>query len=103
MIQPKAATWKKGRVSELADILKQDGIIAIVDVAGVPATAMLGMRDDLRSMMTMTMAKKSLLRIAWWEVGPDSEYLETIFMGATQPGLVHTNSFNAIKFFSGLE
>jgi large subunit ribosomal protein L10 len=103
VIQPKAATWKKGRVSELADILKQDGIIAIVDVAGVPATAMLGMRDDLRSMMTMTMAKKSLLRIAWVEAGLDSDYLETIFTGATQPVLVHTNSLNAIQLFSELE
>ncbi len=61
MIHAKAATWKKDRVSKLADILKQDGIIAIVDVSGVPATAMLGMREDLRSMMTMTMAKKNTM------------------------------------------
>ena len=103
MIHAKAATWKKDRVSELADILKQDGIFAIVDVSGVPATAMLGMRDDLRSMITMTMAKKSLLRLAWAETSLDSDYLETIFAGATQPVLVHTNSLNAIQLFTELE
>ena len=65
MIEAKAASWKKDRVGELADLLKQDGVLAIVDVAGVPATAMLGMRDDLRSIMTMTMAKKSRPRKGW--------------------------------------
>jgi large subunit ribosomal protein L10 len=103
VIGAKAAHWKKDRVSELADLLRQDGVLAIVDVSGVPATAMLGMRDDLRSIMTMTMAKKSLLRLAWLEAGLDSDYLETIFSGATQPVLVHTNSLNAIQLFAELE
>lgn len=103
MIEAKAASWKKDRVGELADLLKQDGVLAIVDVAGVPATAMLGMRDDLRSIMTMTMAKKSLIRLAWIEAGLDADSLETLFGGAVQPVLVHSDSLSAFKLFSELE
>ena len=56
----KVAPWKKGRVSELAELLSNDGIVGIVDIGGVPAGNMLGMRNSLRDRMTMTMAKKTL-------------------------------------------
>ena len=57
---------EKGPCSVLTDILnKQDGVIGVIDVAGVPATAMLGMRQSLRQHMVMTMAKKTLIRRAW--------------------------------------
>ena len=52
-------------MSVLTDLLSQDGVVGIIDVEGVPATAMLGMRDTLRSQMVMTMAKKTLVRRAW--------------------------------------
>ena len=65
----KAAPWKKGRVSELAEILSNDGIVGIVDIGGVPAGNMLDMRSSLRDRMTMTMSKKTLIKLAWEQAG----------------------------------
>ena len=49
----KAAPWKKDRVTELTEILSGDGIVGIVDIGGVPAGNMLGMRSELREQMTI--------------------------------------------------
>ncbi len=100
---PKVASWKKDRVGELADILQQDGVIAIVDTNGVPATAMLGMRAELRQDLTMTMAKKTLFRLAWKRAGYDMEMLEKMMESAEQPMLVHTTTLNAFQLFAALE
>lgn len=100
---PKVVSWKKDRVGELTDILKQDGVIAIVDTNGVPATAMLGMRAELRDSMTMTMAKKTLFRLAWKSAGFDEQVLEDMMENATQPVLVHTSQLNAFQLFNELE
>jgi ribosomal protein L10 len=35
---PKVAGWKKDRVSELTEIFSSDGVVAVVDVSGVPAS-----------------------------------------------------------------
>ncbi|MDP6379582.1 MAG: 50S ribosomal protein L10, partial [Candidatus Thalassarchaeaceae archaeon] len=100
---PKVAHWKKGRVSELVEILQQDGVLGIVDTTGVPATAMLGMRSELRNQVTMTMAKKSLVRIAWKEAGFDSAMLEDMMDRAEQPVLVHTSVLTPFQLFNELE
>ena len=60
----KAAPWKKDRVSELTEILSNDGIVGIVDIGGVPAGNMLDMRSSLRDRMTMTMAKTMVISSA---------------------------------------
>ena len=73
---PKAAQWKKDRVGQLEEIIKSEGVIGIVDISGVPATNMLDMRANLRDGMTATMAKKTLIRRAWKNVGLDSIHLE---------------------------
>jgi len=94
---------KEKRVSELVEILQQDGVFGIVDTTGVPATAMLGMRSELRNRITMTMAKKSLVRIAWKEVGFDSAMLEEMMDKAEQPVLVHTSVLTPFQLFNELE
>ena len=65
----KAAPWKNDRVSELAEMLSNDGIVGIVDIGGVPAGNMLDMRSSLRDRMTMTMSKKTLIKLAWEQAG----------------------------------
>ena len=72
-------------------MLKQDGVIGVIDVEGVPATAMLGMRNTLRQQMVMTMAKKTLVRRAWKKAGLSQDELDTLFDGVTIPILVQTN------------
>ena len=99
----KAAPWKKDRVSELSEILSGDGIVGIVDIGGVPAGNMLDMRRSLRDRMTMTMAKKTLIRLAWEQAGLSAEYLEELFEGAVQPCIVHSESLNAFELFAELD
>ena len=90
-------------MSILTDLLKQDGVIGIIDVEGVPATAMLGMRETLRQEMVMTMAKKTLVRRAWKKAGLSEDELDTLFDGVTIPMLVQTNSLNAFQLYSELD
>ena len=103
MIQPKVASWKRGRVDELAAILTSDGVLGVVDIGGVPAKNMLSMRDDLRSSLSITMAKKTLMRLAWEQTGRPMEELESLLEGAVQPAIVHSNSMNAFQLYSELE
>jgi len=91
---PKIAPWKPDRVSELKEIVSKEGIVGVVDISGVPAKNMLDMRSSLRGMMTMTMAKKSLIRLAWKEAGLSEDNLEELLEGAIQPCEVHTDSLN---------
>ncbi|MED5486799.1 MAG: 50S ribosomal protein L10 [Candidatus Thermoplasmatota archaeon] len=101
---PKAAQWKKDRVSVLADLLNSgDGVLGIIDVEGVPAGAMLGMRETLRDQMVLTMAKKTLIRRAWKKSGRDLESLEALLDGVTIPMLVQSDSLNSFQLFAELE
>ncbi len=99
----KAAPWKKGRVSELAEILSNDGIVGIVDIGGVPAGNMLDMRSSLRDRMTMTMSKKTLIKLAWEQAGLSKDGLDQLLEGAIQPCIVHSESLNAFELFAELD
>ena len=99
---PKVAGWKKDRVSELKEIFSSDGVVAVVDVSGVPASNMIDMRNTLRERMSITMAKKSLMRIAWSDAGRPEE-IEALLEGAEQPCVVHSEAMNAFEIFGELE
>ncbi|HIE63656.1 MAG TPA: 50S ribosomal protein L10 [Candidatus Poseidoniales archaeon] len=103
MIDSKVAPWKRDRVSELAEIINSDGVVGIVDIGGVPAGNMLNMRSDLRGKLTMTMAKKTLIKLAWEQSGRSLDELDTLFDNAVQPAIVHTNALNPFELFSELE
>ncbi|HIF45341.1 MAG TPA: 50S ribosomal protein L10 [Candidatus Poseidoniales archaeon] len=99
---PKVADWKKGTVAKLTDMVNSGGTMAIIDIHGVPAGAMLGMRGGLRTNMQIQVAKKRLMKIAWEAAGKDFADLEVLFDGAVQPALVQTN-LNSFKVFSELK
>ncbi len=103
MITPKIAPWKKDRVQELTDVLNSDGVVGIVDVGGVPAGNMLDMRSNLRDSMKITMAKKTLIRLAWENSGRDSEELENLMESAVQPCIVQSDNLNPFELFLELE
>ena len=103
MIAPKIAPWKKDRVGELTDVLNSDGVVGIVDVGGVPASNMLDMRSNLRDSMKITMAKKTLIRLAWENSGRSNEELETLMEGAVQPCIVQSENLNPFELFIELE
>ena len=100
---PKVMSWKKDTVSDLADLLKSGDTIAVIDIHGVPAGAMIGMRATLRDSMKIQVAKKQLMRLAWEQVGNDLENLETLFEGVVQPALVSSSSMNSFEMFSELK
>lgn len=100
---PKISPWKKDRVGVLTDLLKQGGVVGIIDVEGVPATAMLGMRKTLREQITLTMAKKTLVRRAWKKAGLSEEELDSLFDGVRLPMIVHSNTINAFQLFAELD
>jgi len=100
---PKVAGWKKDRVSALTEIFSSDGVVAVVDVAGVPASNMIDMRNTLRERMSITMAKKSFMKIAWLEAGRPENEIEALLEGAHQPCVVHSDSMNAFEIFGELE
>ena len=100
---PKVAGWKKDRVSELTEIFSSEGVVAVVDVSGVPASNMIDMRNTLRKRMSIRMAKKTLVRIAWSEAGRPEDEIEALLEGAHQPCIVHSDSMNAFEIFGELE
>lgn len=100
---PKVASWKEGRVAELKEIISSPGVVGIIDIGGVPAKNMLDMRSSLKGIVNMTMAKKTLMRIAWKEAGRSTEELEVLFEGAAQPCIVHSDSLNAYQLFDELK
>ena len=100
---PKVASWKEGRVAELKEIISSPGVVGIIDIGGVPAKNMLDMRSSLKGIVNMTMAKKTLMRLAWKEAGRSTDELEVLFEGAAQPCIVHSDSLNAYQLFDELK
>lgn len=99
---PKVASWKKDTVSSLTDMLKNGGTIGVIDIHGVPASAMIGMRAGLRGQLNIQVAKKRLMKLAWEAVGNDFSDLEELYASAVQPALVQSN-INSFELFSELK
>ncbi len=53
--------------------------------------------------MSITMAKKSFMKIAWLEAGRPENEIEALLEGAHQPCVVHSDSMNAFEIFGELE
>jgi large subunit ribosomal protein L10 len=87
----------------LTEIFSSEGVVAVVDVSGVPASNMIDMRNTLRKRMSIRMAKKTLVRIAWSEAGRPEDEIEALLEGAHQPCIVHSDSMNAFEIFGELE
>ncbi len=96
-------SWKKDTVQDLVDLLKSGDTIAVIDIHGVPAGAMLGMRATLRNDMNIQVAKKRLMAIAWERVGLKDENLNELFQGSVQPALVSSSKLNSFELFTELK
>lgn len=99
---PKVASWKKNTVSDLTEMLQNGGTLAVIDIHGVPAGAMLGMRADLRGKMSIQVAKKRLMKLAWEAAGNDFADLEELYSSAVQPALLQTD-MSSFQVFSELK
>ncbi|MDC3298110.1 50S ribosomal protein L10 [Candidatus Poseidoniaceae archaeon] len=99
---PKVASWKKNTVSDLTEMLQNGGTLAVIDIHGVPAGAMLGMRAGLRGKMSIQVAKKRLMKLAWEAAGNDFADLEELYSSAVQPALLQTD-MSSFQVFSELK
>ena len=100
---PKVMSWKKDTVNDLVDLLKSGDTIAVIDIHGVPAGAMLGMRASLRTDMNIQVAKKRLMSLAWERAGFEQSSLDELFQGSVQPALVSSSSLNSFEMFTELK
>lgn len=99
---PKVSPWKKDTVSALTEMLKSGGTFAVIDIHGVPADSMLGMRAGLRGKMEIQVAKKRLMKLAWEATGHDFADLEEMYSSAIQPALI-SSSLNSFDVFTELK
>ncbi len=99
---PKVASWKKNTVSGLSEMLAKGGTFAVIDIHGVPADSMIGMRAGLRDKVNIQVAKKRLMKIAWEAAGNDFADLEELYSSAVQPALVQTD-MNSFEVFTELK
>lgn len=83
-------------------MLQNGGTLAVIDIHGVPAGAMLGMRAGLRGNMSIQVAKKRLMKIAWEAAGNDFADLEELYSSAVQPALLQTD-LSSFQVFSELK
>ncbi|WP_297519820.1 50S ribosomal protein L10 [Thermococcus sp.] len=58
------AEWKKKEVEELTKIIKSYPVIALVDVAGVPAYPLSKMREKLRGKALLRVSRNTLIELA---------------------------------------
>ncbi len=100
---PKVMSWKRDTVSDLVEVLNNGETLAVIDIHGVPAGAMIGMRATLRDNMKIQVAKKRLMKLAWEQVGNESEDLDSLFQGVVQPALVSSSAMNSFEMFSELK
>ena len=100
---PKVVSWKKDAVVDLVNLLERWHTVAVIDIHGVPADSMIGMRSSLRENLAIRVAKKRLMRLAWERAGLKSEELEQLFDGAVQPALISSSSLNSFEMFSALK
>ena len=100
---PKVMSWKRDTVKDLYEVIKSGETLAVIDIHGVPADTMIGMRAGLRENMAIRVAKKRLMRLAWEQAGKDLDVLEELFDGAVQPAVVSTSEFNSFEVYSELK
>ena len=100
---PKVRSWKKDTVADLEAMINSGSTLAVIDIHGVPAGSMIGMRDSLRGDMEIKVAKKQLMRIAWKNAGLEEADLETLFESAVQPAIVSTSNLNSFNLFTELK
>ena len=99
---PKVSPWKRNAVSGLSGMLAKGGTFAIIDIHGVPADSMIGMRAGLREKVNFQVAKKRLMKLAWEETGNDFSDLEELYASAVQPALLQSN-MNSFEVFTHLK
>jgi large subunit ribosomal protein L10 len=92
--------WKRDEVEKIKEWAKEYAVISLVDVHGIPAAQLQGIRRDLRGKAVLRMTRNTLISNAFTELGGDYGSLERFIEG--QSALIFTNE-NPFSLFRTLE
>ncbi|TAJ43468.1 50S ribosomal protein L10 [Methanofollis fontis] len=92
--------WKKKQVEEIAACFDQYAVAGLIDMYGIPATQLQQIRQNLRGVAYLKMARKTLTRRAFDEMGGEVAGMSEHISG--QSALIFTNE-NPFKLFKLLE
>ena len=76
--QAHVAPWKKQEVQDLVKLLKENPVIGLANVDGIPSAQMQVMRKGLREDATIKISKNTLLALALKEAGADRKQIEQL-------------------------
>lgn len=98
---PHVADWKKEKVADLENLINNNEIVGIVNLADIPAPQLQTMRKSLSGKAVIRMSRKNFIKIALDNVDKENiEGLEDYLEG--QPAMVFTE-MNPFKLFKILE
>jgi large subunit ribosomal protein L10 len=92
--------WKRDEVEKIKKWAKDYAVISLVDVHGIPATQLQGIRRDLHGKAVLRMTRNTLIEHAFTELGGDYASLEKFIEG--QSALIFTNQ-NPFSLYKTLE
>jgi large subunit ribosomal protein L10 len=92
--------WKRDEVEMIKKWAKEYAVISLVDVHGIPAAQLQGIRRDLHGKAVLRMTRNTLIEHAFSELGGDYASLEKFIEG--QSALIFTND-NPFSLYRNLE
>jgi large subunit ribosomal protein L10 len=92
--------WKRDEVERIKKWAKDYAVISLVDVHGIPAAQLQGIRRDLHGKAVLRMTRNTLIEHAFAELGGDYADLEKFIAG--QSALIFTNE-NPFSLYRTLE
>jgi large subunit ribosomal protein L10 len=92
--------WKRDEVEMIKKWAKEYAVISLVDVHGIPAAQLQGIRKDLHGKAVLRMTRNTLMEHAFAELGGDYASLEEFIDG--QSALIFTND-NPFSLYRNLE
>ncbi len=92
--------WKRDEVEMIKKWAKEYAVISLVDVRGIPAAQLQGIRRDLHGKAVLRMTRNTLIEHAFAELGGDYASLEKFIEG--QSALIFTND-NPFSLYRNLE
>ena len=97
------AAWKKDKVSELAQEMIENPVVAIVDVHGIPGPQIQEMRAGLREHAVLKMTKNNLLLLAIEVAAKEKPGLEKLKDSVTGQCAMVATDLSPFKLFRQLE
>jgi large subunit ribosomal protein L10 len=97
------AAWKKDKVTELANAMKSNTVIAVVDLHGIPSAQLQQMRKRLRANASVMMSRNTLVDIAIDEAAKERPGLEAMKGKIEGQCAVVATDMNPFRLFREME